>query len=111
MYSVTLSGLLFHAPLGIYPQEQILGNDLQITVSVTQKEFPEGDTFLDYEKIYFLIEKEVKIPETTLENLLRRILAKIEILYPKTGIHIEIRKVHPPFGGRADYASISWNKE
>lgn len=109
MYSVTLAGIHFHAPIGLYPEEQILGNDIEITISISRKSPPTELPLLDYEKIYFLAEKESQIQETTLENLLQRIVMRIEALYPETLSHIEIRKLHPPLKGTVDYAIVSWN--
>jgi len=41
MLTVALSGVRFHAPVGAYPQEGLIYNELEIHVSVSQKaEYP-----------------------------------------------------------------------
>jgi len=108
MYSVTLAGLRFQVPIGLYPEERLLGNDLEINITLRRNTPLQDAPLLDYERLYLLVETEARQEDTLLENLMQRIVHQIEKTFPKTGIAIEIRKWHPPFGGTADYAAISY---
>jgi dihydroneopterin aldolase len=109
MLRVSLSGLRFHAPIGLYPQELLLNNEIEINLSVWSSAELENLPFIDYEKLYALVEQEVKLPESLLERLLVRIVTVIRQVFPETEIEVTIRKFHPPFGGHAAYAEIKWD--
>lgn len=109
MYSVTLSGLRFHAPIGLYPEEQILGNEIEINIELSRYLPLNASPLLDYSKVYELVAAEAKEKDTLLENLMQRIINKITFVFPNTGIQLEIRKINPPFGGQADFASIRYD--
>lgn len=108
MFRVSLSGLRFHAPIGLYPQELLLNNEIEVDLSVRQNAALENLPFIDYEKLYTLVEQEVKLPESLLEHLLIRIVEAIRKVFPQTEITVSIRKFYPPFGGQAAFAEIKW---
>lgn len=108
MYSITLSGLRFQCPIGLYPEEIVLENDLEINLTLSRDSTPTEPPLLDYEVVYGMVSEEVRLPESLLENLLDRIAKKILVRFPGIHLSVEIRKWHPPFGGRADYAAVKW---
>lgn len=108
MFRVSLSGIRFQAPIGLYPQELLLNNEIEIDLSVAQNADPESLPFIDYEQLYALIAQEMKVQESLLEGLLKRIVTAVSSVYPGTKISISIRKLHPPFGGQAGYAEVKW---
>lgn len=109
MYSVILSGLRFQTPIGLYPEEQILGNEIEIDITLSRDSPLSSPPLLDYEKVYTLISREAGQNETLLENLMERIIDNLKSTFPNTEITIEIRKRHPPFGGSANYAAVRWS--
>lgn len=108
MYSVTLSGLHFTAPIGLYPEERTLKNDIEINTYLSREKDLREEPLLNYETLYQIISEEAGKEETLLENLLERIRKRIKADYPGTHLSIEIKKWHPPLGGRAEYASVKW---
>lgn len=109
MYSVTLSGLQFHVPIGLYPEEQILGNEIEINIELSRAIPLNSPPLLDYAKVYNIIAAETKQKETLLENLMQRIIDSINVAFPKIDIKLEIQKKHPPLGGISNYASIKYD--
>ena len=108
MYSVSLAGLRFQCPIGLYPEEIVLENDLEINLTLKRDSNPTAAPLLDYEVVYNIVAEEVRLPESLLENLLDRIVQKIFSRFSGVGLSVEIRKWHPPFGGRSDYAAVKW---
>ncbi|HET8572294.1 MAG TPA: dihydroneopterin aldolase [Edaphocola sp.] len=108
MYSVSLAGLRFQCPIGLYPEEMALENDLEVNLTLSRDSVPTAPPLLDYEVVYNIVAEEVRFPESLLESLLDRIVLKIFDRFPDIRLSIEIRKWHPPFGGRADYAAVKW---
>jgi len=108
MLTVSLCGARFTAPVGLYPQELLLGNELEIHLSVRQETPTEQLPLIDYEVLYQIVSEEIKVPETLLEYLIQRIVAAISAKYPDVAVSLAIRKLHPPFGGRVAYAEVKW---
>lgn len=108
MYSVNLSGLRFQCPIGLYPEEKILENELEINLALKRDSIPTVAPLLDYEVVYNIVAAEVRLPESLLENLLGRISKKILDRFPGIYLSVEIRKWHPPFGGQSNYAAVKW---
>ena len=108
MFSVSLSGVQFFAQIGMYSEEMILKNKIEIDVSVSQAASIHQLPLFDYEKIYQVLKEAVKKPAVLLEDLMVNIVLQIELLYPNTVIKISIRKINPPLLGIVNNSSVSW---
>jgi len=108
MLTVALSGVRFHAPVGAYPQEALIYNELELHIAVAQKAEITDLPFLNYVTLYHIAKKAVLEPTPLLENILQKIVKNILAVYPNTKINVEIRKLSPPLGGEVTYSSVKW---
>lgn len=109
MFAVSLKGVQLYAPIGVYPEELILKNQLEFDISVIQSQSNiENLPFFNYEDIYHVIKCESQIASPLLEDLLQRIAQKLLSLFPHSKIEIEIKKHRPPLGGKVNYSSVKW---
>lgn len=108
MFTVSLSGVQFFVAIGMYPEELILKNNIEIDVSVSQAASIQQLPLFDYEKIYQVLKDAVQKPAILLEDLMVRIVEQLELLYPNTIIKIVIKKLNPPLPGIVNNSSVSW---
>lgn len=115
---VNLKNCRFFSYHGFYPEEQVLGSTFLVTVSTEYlPSHPLNDQLentLDYEKLYGIIEDEMKTPRKLLETVAFQIQSRIRALQENIEqIHISILKLNPPFG--QDHAAsevvLCWEKE
>jgi dihydroneopterin aldolase len=102
---IAIEGMVFHAPVGVYPAEKLLGNDLEVSVklalqeSVTAHEDDLAYT-VDYEAIYALVRKIIAEPVNLLETAVSRIITAIFLEYPAVSkIKVRVAKLRPPLNG------------
>lgn len=79
---IAIEGMVFHAPVGVYPSEKLLGNDLEVSVKIALQESVtahEDDLAytVDYEAIYALVRKIIAEPVNLLETAVSRIITAI----------------------------------
>ncbi|PVH24575.1 dihydroneopterin aldolase [Sphingobacterium corticibacter] len=101
---VAIKDARFFSPIGFYPEEQVLGNEFYVDVSVS---FPFAnpnaerlENTINYEELYQIM-VEVMAPkrellESAAEDILNRLLERYATLEQ---IAVRIRKQNPPFGG------------
>lgn len=101
---IAIKDARFFSPIGFYPEEQLLGNEFYVDVSVS---FPFAnpnaellENTINYEELYQIM-TEVMAPkrellESAAEDILNRLLESYVNLQQ---ISISIRKQNPPFGG------------
>jgi len=109
MFTVALSGVRFFSSVGLYPEEKILKNEIEIDVSVSQDVPLSQLPLFDYEKIHQILSDSVKKPALLLEDVLLRIINQLELLYPDTIIKISIKKLNPPLPGTVAYSCVLWD--
>lgn len=108
MLTVSLSGVRFQAPVGLYPQEAFLANEIEISLSVSQEAMIDNLPLIDYSVLHAIAREAVQEPATLLETLLQRIVNRIEATYPGSRITVAVRKHNPPMGGTVDYSEVQW---
>ena len=102
---IAIEGMVFHAPVGVYPSEKLLGNDLEVSVKLALQESGtahEDDLActVDYEAIYALVRKIIAEPVNLLETAVSRIIASIFLEYPPVSkVKVRVAKLHPPVNG------------
>jgi len=108
MLTVSLSGLRFFAPIGVFPQEKALKNEIEVQLSVSKNMRSPDSELLDYGLLYTIVSEEMQQEADLMESVIRRIVARIDARLPGCHISLALRKLHPPFGGRLDYAEVKW---
>ena len=108
MLTVSLSGLRFFAPIGLFPQEKALKNEIEVQLSVSKSMAAPDSELLDYGVLYAIVSEEMQQEEDLLESVIKRIVTRLEVQFPGCHICLALRKLHPPFGGRLDYAEVKW---
>jgi dihydroneopterin aldolase len=102
---IAIEGMVFHAPVGVYPSEKLLGNDLEVSVKIALQESVtahEDDLAytVDYEAIYALVRKIIAEPVNLLETAVSRIITAIFLEYPAVSkIKVRVAKLRPPLNG------------
>ncbi|WP_118951694.1 dihydroneopterin aldolase [Taibaiella helva] len=108
MLTVSLSGVRFQAPVGLYPQEAFLGNEIELSLSVSQEAAIDQLPLIDYAVLHGIAKAAAQEPAHLLETLLQRIVNGVEAVYPGSRIKVAVRKRNPPMGGEVDYSEVQW---
>lgn len=108
MLTVSLSGVRFRAPVGLYPQEAFIHNEVEIFLSVSQEAAIDNLPLIDYTVLHAIAAEAVKEPAALLETLLQRIVNRIEGSYPGSRIQVAVRKLNPPMAGEVAYSEVKW---
>jgi dihydroneopterin aldolase len=117
MDAVSLEGLEFFAYHGYYEEEQKVGNKYAVDIKVAAdfKQAALDDSLaetVNYEKLYELIAKEMKIPSRLLENIGERITAAVFNEFEQIEkIEVSVSKFNPPIGGVCTRAKITIKRE
>ncbi|MBE8714315.1 dihydroneopterin aldolase [Sphingobacterium hungaricum] len=114
--TVSLVDARFFSPIGFYPEEQILGNEFFVTVSVSfpfvNEETEELTNTLNYEKLYEVVSKVMSPKRKLLESAAEEILKAIISLQPTCQrAHVKIKKSNPPFGGDLSSSQVELHYE
>ncbi len=114
---IELTGMQFYAFHGHFEAERIVGNnflvDLEFRVNCTKASKSDDlkDT-VDYQEVYNIVKKEMKIPSRLLEHVAKRILDSlfqtfVEIQKAK----IKISKLNPPMGGQIGRVGVTLSRK
>src|SRR5690606_33593591 len=113
---VDLENLRFYSYHGFYPEEQILGNEYEVTIKTSfDGNFLNEENLDDhleksvnYEKLYAIVQKSMNRPRKLLETVANEILNTIQAEFTLLEkIEISICKINPPFGGDKARANVS----
>ena len=101
---VSLEEVRFYSPIGFYEEEQILGNEFYVTVSVSfpfkNPDSEDLENTINYEEIYRILVEVMSPRRKLLESAAEDILNKLVETYSSVQkIDVRIRKSNPPFGG------------
>lgn len=108
MLTVSLSGVRFSAPVGLYPQEVFVHNEVEIFLSVSQEAAIDNLPLIDYTVLHTIAAEAVLEPAALLETLLQRIVNRVEDAYPGSRLQVAVRKLHPPMAGQVAYSEVRW---
>ncbi|WP_118193322.1 dihydroneopterin aldolase [Albibacterium indicum] len=110
--SIELENARFYAYHGYYPEEQILGNEYDVSIKA-QYTFADIDTenlahTVNYETLYQIAKKKMSQPRKLLETVASDILKEINAQFSEIiAIEISIVKINPPFGADKATAKVS----
>lgn len=110
MVTVSLHGIRIHAPIGLYPEEKVLGNDFEINVDMWLPDVQPWP-FADYTLARKAVADVFQQPADLLETVVLNIHSALKELFPFTEkIKVCVRKMHPPMPGEAAYAQVCYEK-
>lgn len=110
---IRIEGMEFYAYHGHFKEEQIVGNDFIVDLSLETNLEPASRTdqiedAVDYQQIYKLVQNEMNIPSALLEHIAKRIIDAIyaEFAQQITWLEVKISKMNPPLSGKIKNVSI-----
>lgn len=112
MSIISIEGMEFFAYHGCFAEEQIIGTKFSVDVflEVNTETAEQSDRLSDtvnYQAVYQLVKAEMQIKSKLLEHLAKRILDKIQAVFPDVeDASIKIRKLNPALGGKMDFVSV-----
>lgn len=113
MSIISIEGMEFFAYHGCFKEEQIIGTkfivDLFIETETSLAEETDDLTkTINYQEVYSIVKKEMKIKSKLLENVGRRILSSLKHNFPTAkNITVKISKLNPPLGGKMKNVSLT----
>ena len=110
MLQVSLHRIAIHAPVGLYAEEAILGNDFEVDVDVWLSTAPDAPLpFADYTIINAVARKAFTEGFQLLEPLAHHIHILLSAEFPdRDKIRVCIRKLRPPMAGEVGYAQVAY---
>ncbi len=116
MGMIQLENMEFYAYHGCYKEEQVVGNQFLVDLSLeTDCDKPMktdnlGDA-LNYLKVFELIKAEMAIKSNLLEHIAGRILDTLYENFDQIEkATIKVRKMNPPLGGRIESVSVTLSR-
>jgi len=108
MLTVSLHGIKLHALVGLYPEEQISGNDFEIDVDVWLSDI-EPWYFADYTLIRKIVADVFENKEKLIETCVQKIYAALKAEFPVAEkIRVAVKKLHPPMPGDVAYSMVTF---
>jgi dihydroneopterin aldolase len=110
MLTVSLHGILLHAPVGLYPEEKISGNDFEIDVDIwlpATQPWP----FADYTFIRGIVADVFSKPGDLIETCVAETHQRLKAEFPVAGkIKVCVKKLRPPMPGQVAYSMVCYEK-
>ncbi len=109
---IALEDVRFYSPIGFYEEEQVLGNEFMVSVSVSfpfkNPDSEEIGNTVNYEELYAILVEVMsprrKLLESAAEDILNRIVEEYAHIQQ---VEVSIRKINPPFGGDVANSVVS----
>ena len=110
MLTVSLHGIKLRAPIGLYPEERILGNDFETDVDIWLSVQPAQPwPFVDYTIIQAMVTQIFQQPAHLLETVVQSIHTTLRQQIPDAEkIRVAVRKLNPPMPGEVAYAQVCY---
>ena len=104
MRTIGFERMKFHAPVGVFPEEKTLGNEIEIEMKI---HIPNGDVndklkeTIDYSEIYDVIASVMKEEMDLLETVADRVVEALSQKFTSAQkIWIKVAKLNPPLPAR-----------
>ena len=114
--TIALRKLVFFSYHGLYPEEQLTGNEFEVNLSVTYQ--PNSGTVTDlsdtinYVSLHTLVKEEMQRRRDLLETVAMEMAEKIHLAFPAVHqVDISITKLHPPIPAFTGTVGVSYSKE
>ncbi len=114
MLTIALEHIRFRAFHGLYPEEQVIGNDFILDVYVTIADTTPVDDLSDtvnYQDIFTVVKAVMAVPQPLLEQVVEDISQTIRERYPRIKkTVVTLRKLNPPMGAEIRNSMVSLEK-
>jgi len=108
MLTVSLHGIKIHAPHGLYPEENILGNVFEADVDIWLPDVQPWP-FADYTLIQQTVSQAFQQSSPLLEHFVLAIHNTLRDTIPASEkIKVTVRKLNPPMHGTVAYAQVCY---
>ena len=100
-FTIELKGLRFFAEHGLYPEEEILGNEFEIDIALQYKAPEESvvsiEQTINYVEVFRIVKETFMERQQLLETCARQIAGKLQEQFPQiVQLTVSIRKLNPP---------------
>jgi dihydroneopterin aldolase len=101
LLTIHLHNLCFKAYHGLYKEEQLLGNDFEVNISInhlpSNEKIVSIEQTINYVAVYELVKQRMQQPTPLLETLAQEICEAILNKFPLAmQVHFSIKKLNPP---------------
>ena len=112
MGKIKLKDIKIYAYHGCLSEENLIGGEYLVNLSVfsnlKKSSFSDElkDT-IDYVSLLDIVKKEMLSPSKLLENVVKRVIDKIFLVFPKINkVSLEVSKLNPPINGNVFSVSV-----
>lgn len=110
MLTISLHGIKINAPIGLYPEEKIIGNAFETDVDIWLPDV-QPRPFADYTIVHSTVNEAFLKPYELLESLVYDIHSTLKVQFPLADrIKVAVRKLNPPMKGDIAYAQVCYDK-
>jgi dihydroneopterin aldolase len=108
---ITVSGIKLHGRHGCLPEEEKVGGEYVVDVTI-QADFASAEKSdhlretIDYCIVYDLVKQEMAIPSKLIEHVCRRILDRLHHKFPEALFEVKVTKLRPPMNGDVESVSV-----
>ena len=112
MGKIKLKDIKIYAYHGCLREENLIGGEYLVNLSVFSnlKKSSVSDELkdtIDYVSLLNIVKKEMLSPSKLLENVVKRVVDKIFLVFPKINkVSLEISKLNPPINGNVFSVSV-----
>ena len=112
MGKIKLKDIKIYAYHGCLSEENLIGGEYLVNLSVFSnlKKSSLSDELkdtIDYVSLLDIVKKEMLSPSKLLENVVKRVVDKIFLVYPKINkVSLEVSKLNPPINGNVYSVSV-----
>ena len=115
MGKIKLKDIKIYAYHGCLSEENLIGGEYIVNLSVFSnlKKSSLSDELkdtIDYVSLLDIVKKEMLSPSKLLENVVKRVVDKIFLVFPKINkVSLEVSKLNPPINGNVFSVSVKNN--
>jgi dihydroneopterin aldolase len=112
MGKIKLKDIKIYAYHGCLSEENLIGGEYLVNLSVFSnlKKSSVSDELkdtIDYVSLLDIVKKEMLSPSKLLENVVKRVVDKIFLVFPKINkVSLEVSKLNPPINGNVFSVSV-----
>ena len=112
MGKIKLKDIKIYAYHGCLSEENLIGGEYLVNLSVFSnlKKSSLSDELkdtIDYVSLLDIVKKEMLSPSKLLENVVKRVIDKIFLIFPKINkVSLEVSKLNPPINGNVYSVSV-----
>jgi 7,8-dihydroneopterin aldolase/epimerase/oxygenase len=110
MLSVSLHGIVIKAPIGLYPEEKIVGNTFETDVDIWLPDVQPWP-FADYSIVHQTVHSVFAAPHELIETVVFDIHTILAAQFPfAQKIRVAVRKLAPPLSGQVAFSQVCYER-